>query len=224
MEDAGHLAADIAAAHDHQAAWQLGQVEHLVRDDHVLATRQIGVYRRAARGHQDMGRRQAAHIGAIGGHHHGVGVGEPALADNALHLGIAHQAFVDAVEAGDFLRARCFERLPVQRNCLGHLPAVATCLGKGLGIASRIAVELFGNAAHVDTGAAHGLGLHHRHLGPPCCRHAGGPHAARSATNHHQIQVPGMACLHALRSFVCYALHCAKTRAAAPACGYRQMA
>ena len=57
-----------------------------------------------------------------------------------------------------------------------------------------IAVELFGNAAHVHTGAAKAVGAQgfgQAHARAALGRHASGTHAAAAAANHEKVEVEG---------------------------------
>jgi hypothetical protein len=99
------------------------------------------------------------------------------------------QRSVDAVEPCDFPGALRLEVGPVEERFTRQLPAVAGGLLERFGVAGRIAVELLGNAAHVDAGAAQvgRLGQADAHAG--LRRHASGANAPAAAADDEEVEV-----------------------------------
>ena len=195
IEDGGELAGDVATTDDEKALREGFQIEHLVGGDHMLAAHEVRHEGRAAGGDQDVGRREGLVArGAIGiecGHRHRVRAVDSGKAVDDGDARAAQQVGVDAVEATDFLGAVGLEGGPVQRRPLA-LPAIAVGLFKRLGVVRGVAVELLGDAADVDAGAAQAIGAQgfgHGHSATTPGGHAGRAHATAAATNDEQVKI-----------------------------------
>ena len=95
LHDAGELAGDVAAAHDHHALRQRRQVEHRIRAHGEPDAADVG-HRRPAAGGDDDG------LGAVPlvAHGDGVGVEQAARAADVGRARIAQDALVDSPPAG----------------------------------------------------------------------------------------------------------------------------
>jgi len=195
VEDGRELAGDVAPTHHQQPLREGLQVEHLVGGDDVLAALEMGHMRCTAGGDQDVlgGQGLVARraVSVQCGQAHGVGVLQLGKAVEHGHARAAQQVGVHAVEAGNLLGAVGLERAPVEGG-RSAFPAVAVRFLERLRVVGRVAVELFGDAAHVHAGAAQAIGaqgLGQRHAHAALGRHAGGAHAAAAAANHEKVKV-----------------------------------
>ena len=192
VEDGGEFAGDVAAAHDQQALRKRRQVKHFIRGDDMLAPRQVGHAGLAASGDQDIlgAVLVAADFHRVLTHQHGPAVEQ-------VNARAFEQQRINAVEPGNLSGAVRLERLPVQRRRLAD-PAKAVRFFKTFGEMGRVAVELFRDAAEVDTGAAHFRHFGQRHAGAALRGHAGSAHAAAAPANDEQVEIKS---LHAWVSF-----------------------
>ena len=183
LHDAGELAGDVTAAHDHDALGQRGQVEHLVRADGELDAGDIGHGGPAAGGdHDGLG---AVRLVADGD---GLGVEQAAGAADMRGSGVVQQSLVDALQAVELGRFGSHHRRPVEGG-LAHGPAVARGVFEVVAEVRGVDQELLRDAAAVDAGAAEPVVLDHRGLGAIARRTAGAGHTARAATDHKEIEV-----------------------------------
>ena len=150
---------------------------------------------RAAGGYQDVFGGEVlvarAAVGVQRGQRDGVLAVEPCEAVQDRHARAAQQVAVDAIQAGDFLGAVGFEGGPVEHRRLA-LPSKPRRFVKTLAVMRRVAVELFGDATHVDAGATQSVGaqyLGQRHARAALRRHARSAHAAAAAANNKKIEV-----------------------------------
>ena len=113
VEDRRHLARDVAAADDDQAARKLGQVEHLVRNHRVFAAGYAEVTRMTAGGHQDVTRADAPCSAAASElDAHCIGRLDDRIAAQQRGAGTVEQPLVDAVQARDLRRPTLLQPRP----------------------------------------------------------------------------------------------------------------
>ena len=189
MEDAGHLTADIAAAHHHEALGEGGQVEHLVRHHHQIAARKLRHEGAPAGGDQDVPRRHRALGPGLGLHAHRVRIDQAGVALQPVGARAGDDAFVNAVQPGDLGGAVRFQRRPVQCGLARQLPAKAARFGKRFGVVRGKAVQLLGDAAHVHAGAAHATAFGQAHARAALRRKPRRPHAAGAAADDEKVVV-----------------------------------
>ena len=183
LEDGRELASDVAAA-DHQQALRKGvDVKNLIRCDDMLAPGDIGHAGLASSGNECVFSAVALRTDG-----HRMRVHQRGPAFNHLHARALEQLQVDAVKAGDLARPVGLEGRPVQHRGSAD-PAKAVRGFKRFGEMCGVAVEFFGNAAHVHASAAHGLRFDQRNFGTALRRHARRPHTTAAATDHQQIKV-----------------------------------
>ena len=184
-EDAGELQRDIAAALDHDALRQFGEVKGLVGGNHVLDARDFRpVIGPAAGGDQHMFR----FYGLAGREPNRVGVFQHRAGLDDVPAGLLDIGGVDALEAGDLLVLVGDQRRPVERD-LSDRPAEA---GGVLDLVPDVRADneqLFRHAAPDDAGAAHPVLFGHHDPGAMAGGDAGGADPARTATNDEQIDV-----------------------------------
>ena len=183
LHDAGELAGDVAAAHDHQALREGRQVEHLVRAHGEFDAGDVG-HRRPAAGGDDDG------LGAVPlvAHGDGVGIEQAPGAGDLRGPGVAQEAPVDAlqpVELGDF---GPHHRRPVE-GALADGPAIARSILEVVAEVRRVDEHLLGDAAAMHAGAAEPVVLDHRRARAVACRPAGAGHAARATADHQKVEI-----------------------------------
>ncbi len=149
-EDAGEFDGDIAAAHHQQALRELRQVEDFVRRDGEIGAGDRRLHDgRAARGDQDVSRRNAAAVRE----RDGVRSGQRRPRRNRLDAGLFEIGRIDAGEARDFLFLGGDQRRPVEADGR-HGPAEPGRILEFVAKAARVDVELLRHAAADHAGAA----------------------------------------------------------------------
>ena len=189
------FAGDVATTDHHQPLREVRQVKNFIGCDDVFTPHKMRHMRRATRGNQNVPGAECLvagrAIGMQGGQTYLVFGLEVGKAVEYRHAGAAQQVAVHPVQAADFLGSVGFEGGPVQHGGRAF-PAVAVGLLGGFGIVGGIAVQFFGNAAHVHTGAAQAIGTQCLCQGHPCAAlggHAGGTHAPAATADYKQVKV-----------------------------------
>ena len=104
----------------------------------------------------------------------------------------AHQQIqINTIEAADFLAAIGLQRGPIQPRGIA-LPAKTVRFFEALGKMRGVAVQFFGNTAHVDAGstqAVRATSFGHRNPGPSLRSHAGRAHATATTADDKQVKV-----------------------------------
>jgi hypothetical protein len=189
VEDAGHLAADVAAAHHHQALGEAGQVEHIVRHHGQVAAWKFGHEGLAASGNQDVAGAYAALRARFGFHQHRVRVHQAGVALQPLDPRTGDDTVVDAVQPCDLGGAVRLQRLPIQRGFTRQLPAKAARFSERFGVVRGKAVQLFRDAPHVHAGAAHAPAFGQTHARAALRRKPRCPHAAGAAADDEEVEI-----------------------------------
>ena len=124
-------------------------------------------------------------FGAVARVPHGylMSVEHPSLAREHGDPGLAQQVAVNAIETLNFPGFVIPKRVPGKARGR-HLEAIALGVLEGFREVGTVDEKLFRHAAHVDTGAPEGAGLHHGHPGAALRRHATGTDAAGARANH----------------------------------------
>ena len=195
VEDGREFARDVATAHHHQPLGEGGQVKDVVGGDDMFAPHEVRHMGRAAGGQQNVLGGEAlvpgAAVGIQRGQAHLVPPFQPGKTVEHGHARAAQQVAVNPVQAADFLGAVGLQGGPVQLRGVAF-PAVAVGFLKPFAVVGGVAVQLFGDAAHVHAGAAQAIGAQGFGQGHACAAlggHAGGAHAATAATDHKQVKV-----------------------------------
>ena len=186
VEDRRKFTGDVAAAHHEQALGEGIKIKHLVGGDDMLAPRHVRDAGRAAGGDQNMlcGVALAVDLNRVR-------IDQLGEAIDHLDARTVEHVQVNAIEPRKLVLAICLERGPVQLR-RSTLPAKAMRLFEAFGKVRGIRVELFGDAAHIDAGAAQHGGaarLGHGHARAPCSGHSRSPHATAAAADHKEVKV-----------------------------------
>ena len=110
------------------------------------------------------------------------------MALNNIDPGGLKQARINGVQSRDLLGLVVSQRVPVERNALG-LPAKTRRFAPGGCVLARIDVEFFRYTTHVDASTAQCGFLYHGYPGTEFGAFSGGPDAAGTCANDHQVVV-----------------------------------
>jgi hypothetical protein len=152
LEDGCELAGDVATANHHQPRGEGVDIKNLVGGQCPFTPGDVRHHRLAAGRDQQMAGRNGLAV-----HRCTVRTGDLRNAGQQGHPRLGQQVLIDAVKAQYLRRSASLQGSPVQARGRA-LPAKAGRLFKGLCIVGGIAVQLFGDAAYVDTGATPGAG------------------------------------------------------------------
>jgi len=191
VQHARELDGDVARAHHGRAAGQPGERKEPV--DAMLRARNVGTGGAAAGGDQDVVGRDP-----LAPDLDGARIDEPGEALDQVHPVPVQPRLVGGMDAADVGAAAAHQRRPVEAVHRGVESVVGAIVVDGLRDLRGMPHHLLGHTAHVDAGAAEGLGLDQRAF-PAVggCPVDGGDAAAAAANGDvvvvfHRCMFPGI--------------------------------
>ena len=110
------------------------------------------------------------------------------MALNNVDPGSFKQALINRVESCNLFGLVVAERGPIKGDVL-CTPAKSLCLPPRCGIFARVDVQLFGDTADINAGAAQGGFFYYCHARAKFGAFSGGTNAAGASADHHQVVI-----------------------------------